>query len=176
LSSAGQHHLDGVDQLRVLHWNIHSWRDADGGSNLEAVSDLIRHTTPHVVSLTEVDERWGAAARLQELAARNGYLWLFTPSFVFGGDAPAGGFGNALLTTLPILAVQQWQLLWPPRLYDGTEPTEPRSATLAKLVSPRHLCGWQHTLASRGLAGQDRRAGPTHGADPWAERSLAGVR
>jgi endonuclease/exonuclease/phosphatase family metal-dependent hydrolase len=133
LSSAGQHHRDSPGQLRVLHWNIHSWHRADGGSNLDAVSDLIRQTAPHVVSLTEVDERWGTAAYLQELADRNGYSWLFTPSFEFGSDMPKGGFGNALLTALPILAAQHWQLLWPPRLYDGTEPSEPRSVTFARL-------------------------------------------
>jgi endonuclease/exonuclease/phosphatase family metal-dependent hydrolase len=128
-----QHRMASPGQLRVLHWNIHSWRDADYGSNLEAVGDVIGRTAPHVVSLTEVDERWGTAACLRELADRNGYSWLFAPSFEFGDGRPAGGFGNALLTTLPILAVQQWQLLWPPRLYDGTEPSEPRSATFARL-------------------------------------------
>jgi endonuclease/exonuclease/phosphatase family metal-dependent hydrolase len=94
---------------------------------------VIRQAAPDVVSLTEVDEGWGSAARLQELADQNGYSWLFVPSFEFGSSGPAGGFGNALLTTLPILAVQQWQLLWPPRLYDGTEPSEPRSAMLIRL-------------------------------------------
>jgi endonuclease/exonuclease/phosphatase family metal-dependent hydrolase len=125
--------MGSPDQLRVLHWNIHSWRDEDDSSNLQTVTDVILQAAPHVVSLTEVDERWGTAARLQELADQNGYSWLFVPSFEFGSSKPAGGFGNALLTTLPILAVQQWQLLWPPRLYDGTEPSEPRSAMLARL-------------------------------------------
>lgn len=125
--------MGSPDQLRILHWNIHSWRGADDTSNLQAVTDVIRQTAPHVVSLTEVDERWGTAACLQELADQNEYSWLFAPSFEFGSSGPAGGFGNALLTTLPILAVQHWQLLWPPRLYDGSEPSEPRSATLARL-------------------------------------------
>lgn len=35
----------------------------------------------------------------------------------------------------PLAAVQQWQLRWPPTLYDGTEPSEPRSVVLAKLGS-----------------------------------------
>ena len=51
----------------------------------------------------------------------------------FGRDRPDGGFGNALLTRLPILAVEQWQLLWPPRLYDGSEPSEARSVLLARV-------------------------------------------
>jgi hypothetical protein len=36
--------------VRVLHWNIHSWRTEDGNSNVAAVADLIRETAPHVVS------------------------------------------------------------------------------------------------------------------------------
>jgi endonuclease/exonuclease/phosphatase family metal-dependent hydrolase len=121
------------DQLRLLHWNIHSWRDASGTSNLEAIADLVGEIDPHVVSLVEVDEPWGMSDSLNELAARIGYAWIFAPSFEFGEQASAGGFGNALLTKLPILAVQHWQLLWPSRLYDGTEPSEPRSVLVAKL-------------------------------------------
>lgn len=41
-------------------------------------------------------------------------------------------FGNALLTRLPVLGVQQWHLVWPPRLYDGSEPSEPRSVILGR--------------------------------------------
>jgi endonuclease/exonuclease/phosphatase family metal-dependent hydrolase len=121
------------DQLRILHWNIHSWRDASDTSNLEAITDLIGDTNPHVVSLVEVDEPWGMSDSLNKIANRAGYSWIFAPSFEFGRQEPAGGFGNALLTKLPILAVQQWQLLWPSKLYDGTESSEPRSALFAKL-------------------------------------------
>lgn len=122
------------DQLRILHWNIHSWRDEAGASNLDAVATVIADTDPHVVSLVEVDESWGLPAALNEVASRLGYAWLFTPSFEFGHDGPAGAFGNALLTKLPIQAVQQWQLLWPPQVYDGTEPSEARSVVFAKLT------------------------------------------
>jgi endonuclease/exonuclease/phosphatase family metal-dependent hydrolase len=122
--------------LRILHWNIHSWRDASGGPNLDAVAGLISETGPDLVSLTEVDEDWGSAGRLRDLAARGGYSWLFVPAFEFGHDQPAGGFGNALLTRLPILGAEQWQLLWPPRLYDGSEPSEQRSVILARLEVP----------------------------------------
>lgn len=121
------------DQLRILHWNVHSWRDASDVSNLEAIANLVRKTDPHIVSLVEVDEPWGMSDTLNGLANRVGYSWIFTPSFEFGHQAPAGGFGNALLTKLPVRAVQQWQLLWPSRVYDGTEPSEPRSSVFAKL-------------------------------------------
>jgi endonuclease/exonuclease/phosphatase family metal-dependent hydrolase len=121
------------DDLRILHWNIHSWRDPSGNANVVAVAALISETAPDIVSLAEVDEAWGAPGLLRDLAARCGYSWVFVPAFEFGRDRPDGGFGNALLTRLPILAVQQWQLLWPPRLYDGSEPSEARSVLLARL-------------------------------------------
>lgn len=126
----GQHQ---VDRLRVLHWNIHSWRDDAGGSNLDSVIDLILATDPHVVSLVEVDEAWGTTSPVRELADRCDYSSVFVPSFEFGHDEPAGGFGNALLTKLPILAVLQRNLTWPPRIYDGTEPSEARAVVLARL-------------------------------------------
>jgi endonuclease/exonuclease/phosphatase family metal-dependent hydrolase len=135
VSFGGQDRGPGDDHLRILHWNIHSWRDPSGGPNLEAIAALIRRTGPHVVSLTEVNEPWGMAASVAGLAglAGDGYSWLFVPSFEFGRTAPTGGFGNALLTRLPILAAQQWQLLWPSRQYDGSEPSEPRAALFARL-------------------------------------------
>jgi endonuclease/exonuclease/phosphatase family metal-dependent hydrolase len=100
---------------------------------VEAVVDLVLRTDPHVVSLVEVDESWGQSSALDEVANRCGYFSIFTPAFEFGQDAPAGGFGNALLSKLPILAVRQRQLLWPPRIFDGSEPSEARSVVFAKV-------------------------------------------
>lgn len=121
-----------ADELRILHWNVHSWRDDAGASNADAVAELVRATDPHVVSLVEVDEVWAGPSALDELAAHTGYALIFIPAFEFGKDTPAGGFGNALLSKLPISTVRQRQLVWPPRLYDGTEPSESRSVVFAK--------------------------------------------
>ncbi len=132
MSSSGQDQYQ-ADRLRILHWNIHSWRDGSGASNLDCVIDLIHASDPHVVSLVEVDEPWKAASSLDKLADRCGYSSIFTPSFEFGQETPAGGFGNALLTKLPIVTVRQRHLVWPPKIYDGTEPSEPRTVVLAKL-------------------------------------------
>lgn len=59
MSSAEQNGQHYGEQLRILHWNIHSWRDSSSTSNLEAIADLISGIDPHVVSLVEVDEPWG---------------------------------------------------------------------------------------------------------------------
>lgn len=125
--------MPSAGRLCFLHWNIHSWTDSAGNPNTAVVAGLIAETAPDIVSLVEVDETWGAPANLKEAADRAGYSWLFVPAFEFGDGQPRGGFGNALLTRLPITAVQQWQLLWPPRIYDGSELSEPRSVILAQL-------------------------------------------
>jgi endonuclease/exonuclease/phosphatase family metal-dependent hydrolase len=122
------------EDLLILHWNIHSWRDADGEPNSSAIADLISENMPHAVSLVEVDESWGMPSILAEVAAICGYSWVFGPSLEYGTDGTAGGFGNALLARIPLTAVQQWRLLSPPQPYDGTEPSEPRSVILARLV------------------------------------------
>jgi endonuclease/exonuclease/phosphatase family metal-dependent hydrolase len=160
-------------ELRILHWNVHSWRDDAGASNTEAVADLVRATDPHVVSLVEVDESWDGPSALDELAARTGYVSIFVPTFEFGTDAPAGGFGNALLSKLPILAVRQRQLVWPLRLYNGTEPSESRSVVFAKLQTPTGPVWIGSTHLPRGeedmrVAALHRLTEITRGlTDPW---------
>jgi endonuclease/exonuclease/phosphatase family metal-dependent hydrolase len=152
VSSAERDQQD--NQLKALHWNIHSWRGVSGASNLETIVDLVRETEPHVVSLVEVDEPWGMPDTLRELATQIGYTWIFIPCFEFGDQSPTGGFGNALLTTLPILAVEQWQLRWPPTQYDGTEPSEARSVVFAKfkVAHSSVWCGSTHLPRSDAQA------------------------
>ena len=123
-------------RLRFLHWNVHSWRDDAGRANLDAVVGLVAKTQPDVVSLVEVSEPWAAPAALPALARGGGYAWIFVPAVELGTNAPARGYGNALLTRLPVRAVQQWQLTWPPTVYNGTEPSEPRTVALARVALP----------------------------------------
>jgi endonuclease/exonuclease/phosphatase family metal-dependent hydrolase len=123
-------------ELRLLHWNVHSWRDRGGQPNLESVARLIADQDADVISLVEVSEPWAAPTALPELARQGGYTWIFFPAVEMGGDDPVRGYGNALLTRLPVLAVQQWQLTWPPALYNGSEKSEARSVALARIQAP----------------------------------------
>ena len=132
--AAGQVPDDGSGDVRVLHWNIHSWRDESGAPSTGAVTELISRTSPHAVSLVEVDETWNASMLLSQVAASCGYTWVFCPSFEYGTGKSAGAFGNALLARIPVTAVQYWRLFTPAQPYDRTEPTEPRSAVLARLA------------------------------------------
>jgi endonuclease/exonuclease/phosphatase family metal-dependent hydrolase len=153
----GQQARDDRDrraELRLLHWNVHSWRDPAGKPNRESVARLIADLNVDVVCLVEVSEPWAAPEALPELADRAGYTWIFFPSVEIGSDLPARGYGNALLTRLPALAVQQWQLTWPPTVYDGTEPSETRSVALARVQLPGAACwaGSTHLPARSGRA------------------------
>ncbi len=115
--------------MKILHYNIHMWTDADGLPNSDRVQELIKDEAPDLVSLVEIDEPWGSPATLTALADRLGYYWAFVPAFEYRCQ---GGFGNALLSRTPLRSVQQWQLLFP-RLYDGSEPSEPRAIILASI-------------------------------------------
>jgi endonuclease/exonuclease/phosphatase family metal-dependent hydrolase len=120
-------------ELRILHWNIHSWTDETGHSNLERVADLIAATTPDVVSLVEVNEPVAGPSQLHRLATGTAYHSVFVPAFEYGTDQPRGQFGNAILSRIPLLDVRHYHLAWPPRIYDGTEPSEPRSLVLGRV-------------------------------------------
>ena len=147
----------------MLHWNIHSWRDDRQRPNHQAVEDLIRRIRPEVVSLTEVSTPWGDSRPVSEIAERLGYQWVFVPALEFRGSPATEGYGNALLTRLPILAVQQWRVHSPER-YANNEPTEPRTVALARVdaagtpvwVGSTHLPASQaddRAAALRRLAG-----------------------
>ncbi|WP_420843601.1 endonuclease/exonuclease/phosphatase family protein [Jiangella muralis] len=83
-----------MPDIRILHWNIHSWRDDDGAPNVDAVASLLAATAPDVVSLVEVEEAWGSASVLASLADRFGYAWVFPPTVHHGdSDRPRGGGG-----------------------------------------------------------------------------------
>ena len=104
----------------MLHWNIHSWRDDRGAPNQAAVEGLIRDTRPDAVSLTEVSAPWGKAGPLSEISERLGYRWVFVPALEFRGDPATEGYGNALLTRLPIAGVQQWRVHSPDSMWAST--------------------------------------------------------
>ena len=148
----------------MLHWNIHSWRDDRKQPNHQAVAELIGRTRPDVVSLTEVSTPWGEPGPVADLAEQTGYRWIFVPALEHRGSPATEGYGNALLTRLPILGVQQWRVHSPDR-YTGTEPTEPRTVALAQVdaggtpvwVGSTHLPASQaddRAVALRRLAGQ----------------------
>lgn len=158
-------------RLRILHWNIHSWKDAVGAANRDAVAALLKREAPDVVSLTEVNEPQGAPRTLADIADECGYSWIFVPSIEFGTDPNARGYGNALLTRIPVTAVQQLNVHQHEHGYDGSEPSETRSVILARLSGTGLWVGSTHFPAShqssRKAAARQLRRLTMQLSTPW---------
>jgi len=90
-------------QLRVLTFNIHHGEGEDKVVDLGRIATLIREARADVVGLQEVDrgvERTGRRDLLKELADLTGMRYAFGKNF----DVQGGDYGNALLTSLPIVS------------------------------------------------------------------------
>jgi endonuclease/exonuclease/phosphatase family metal-dependent hydrolase len=90
-------------QLRVLTFNIHHAEGIDGRLDVARIAQLIRDTRADVVGLQEVDrgvERTGRRDLLKEIAD------LAQMRLAFGKniDHQGGDYGNALLTSRPIVS------------------------------------------------------------------------
>ncbi len=96
--------------MRILTYNIHGWRTADGAPNLDLVAQVIAAHHPDVVGLNEVfyprpDPTTGEPA-LAQLAQRLDMHYVFGPCMRWPAqdEMPADAYGNALLSRYPILA------------------------------------------------------------------------
>ncbi|OQA46399.1 MAG: Endonuclease/Exonuclease/phosphatase family protein [Chloroflexi bacterium ADurb.Bin325] len=95
--------------MKVLTYNIHGWRTAEGAPNVALVAEVIAASDADLVGLNEVFHPQPASApALADLAARLGMSWAFGPTQPAQGrpDNPPDHppYGNALLSRWPILA------------------------------------------------------------------------
>jgi endonuclease/exonuclease/phosphatase family metal-dependent hydrolase len=112
--------------LRVLTYNIHAGKDADGVDNLERVAALVKSTRADIVLLQEVDrgtKRSGYVDQPAELQRLTGLYGVFAKALDFQG----GDYGIAVLSRWPIVAHEIVSL----RL----DPLEPRAARLEPRVA-----------------------------------------
>jgi len=124
-----------IDDLRVLVYNIHAGKDAQGVDNLERVAEIVRDTRADVVLLQEVDvgtRRSGNVdqpARLRELT---GYHVAFGKTLDYQG----GLYGIAVMSRWPIDSSRVTSLpIHPPQLRSGVS-YEPRGALRAFIRAP----------------------------------------
>ena len=90
-------------RVTVLTYNIYHGEDANGGSTLDAVAKVINSLKPDLVALQEVDNKTTRAKGLDltaELSQRTGMQGVFGKAMDFAG----GGYGEAVLSRLPILS------------------------------------------------------------------------
>lgn len=96
--------------MRILTYNIHGWRTADGAPNLDAVGDVLQAIGGEIVGLNEVfyPRAAGSSPRpaLELLAERLGMHFVFGPCLRWPAqdEMPADAYGNALLSRWPIMA------------------------------------------------------------------------
>lgn len=114
--------------MRVASWNIHGAVGADGRRDIGRVAEVLAGLDADVVGLQEVEARPALSAVDQALALATmlGMTPLRGPLLFEGGL----GYGNLLLTRLPVLAVRARRLPGPGH--------EPRGFVDAVVRHPRH--------------------------------------
>ncbi|MDB4886956.1 MAG: hypothetical protein JWN79_2394 [Gemmatimonadetes bacterium] len=121
---------------RVLVFNIHAGKDAEGRDNLDAVADLVRSTGADLALLQEVDQgtrRSGNVDQPARLAQRTGFHVAFGSALDYEG----GKYGVAILSRWPIINDSLIHLpVTPPQERAGGSH-EPRGALRVRVASPR---------------------------------------
>lgn len=96
--------------MRIVTYNIHGWRAADGAPNLDGVTAVLRTINADIIGLNEVYYprvvQGDARPALEALASRLEMHVVFGPCLRWPAeeDMPARAYGNALLSRWPIIA------------------------------------------------------------------------
>ena len=115
-------------RLRVLSYNIHQGRGADGGIDLQRLASIIKRVEPDLVALQEVDRETKRSEGVDQ-AAGLGKLTDLQHYFAQAMSFQGGGYGNALLSKAPIgLAYTETLPL------SGPPDQEPRVVAIAELA------------------------------------------
>lgn len=93
--------------LRLATWNIHMGIGLDGERDLARTAQVIRELAPDVIALQEVDNRVEQKINdLEKLGEVTGLSVVAGPTL----QRKTGDYGNALLTRLPVLHVERYDL------------------------------------------------------------------
>lgn len=120
------------DTLRILVYNTHHGAGLDELLDLERIAALIRSLDPDVVTLQEIDEVVDRTGGVDQPGL---YGQLTGMADIFGEFMPyqGGGYGMALLSSLPVL---EWENI---RLPDGDEPRTTLAARISLPGSGREV-------------------------------------
>lgn len=84
-------------RLRVLSYNIHHGRGADGKIDLQRLAEVIKRAKPDLVALQEVDVKTKRSGDVDQ-AAKLGELTGMHQHFAEAMPYQGGGYGNVILT------------------------------------------------------------------------------
>lgn len=109
-------------QLRLATWNIHRGIGRDGVQNLRRIALVIGEINPDLIGLQEVEQRAGESGdEAWSLKTLTGMELVVGPTMRHETDE----YGNALLTRLPVLEVERYDL--------SVRHREPRGLLIAHL-------------------------------------------
>lgn len=117
-----------AQHLKVLTYNIHHGENMKGQVDIQGIANVILATNPDLVALQEVDSvtnRTHKSDQLKELAAITGMYTYFAKAMDYDG----GGYGNGILSRLPIKSSHTLPL-------PGAAGSEPRVAGVITLQLP----------------------------------------
>ena len=122
--------------LRVLTYNIHHAEGIDGKLDMERIARVINSAQPDIVALQEVDQGTDRTLK-QDQPAMLSQLTKMTVLFGKNIDYQGGGYGNAVLSRLPMKLLKNIKL---PCLHygNGTDDSEQRGALVVEIKTPKN--------------------------------------
>lgn len=93
-----------AQSIRLLSYNIHHARNESGVMDVEGLADFINKYHPDVVAMQEVDSMCARSGNLN-LAAQLGQLTGMYYYFGKAMDYDGGGYGEAILSRLPVESI-----------------------------------------------------------------------
>ncbi|WP_372949147.1 endonuclease/exonuclease/phosphatase family protein [Mariniphaga sp.] len=103
--------------VRILTINILHGATTQGDFDLDKIADVIQQTNPDLVALQEVDFKTNRAKKY-DLATELGWRTKMAPLFGKAMDYDGGGYGEGILTKMPIITSRNVPLPHSP----GNEP------------------------------------------------------
>ena len=97
------------NRIKVISYNIHAGRDADGGFNLDRIAHIIAEENADMVGLNEVDHGTRRSKGMDQAKYIAGRLHCH---YAFGKaiDHSGGEYGNAFLSKYPVVASRNHRL------------------------------------------------------------------
>ena len=112
-----QNNSDEESTIRILTFNILHGATTKGDFDLDKIASVIQNTNPDLVALQEVDFKTNRA-RNYDLVTELGWRTKMAPLFGIAMPFDGGGYGEGILTKMPILSSKNVPLPHSP----GNEP------------------------------------------------------